>query len=118
MFVGLTCPQKGYLLKRYARPSLKKLDRIAIDEISIGKGHRYPTVVLNLTTGAAIFVGEGKGADALAPFFSRLKRSKAKVKAVAIDMSPAYIAAVIDNLPQAAIVFDHFHVIKMSYNFV
>ena len=30
-------------------------------------------------------------------------------------MSPAYIAAVIDNLPKAAIVFDHFHVIKM-YN--
>ena len=107
--------QKGYLLKRYARPSLKKLNRIAIDEISIGKGHRYLTVVLNLTTGAVIFVGEGKGADALAPFFRRLKRSKAKVKAVAIDMSPAYIAAIIDNLPKASIVFDHFHVIKM-YN--
>ena len=107
--------QKGYLLKRYARPRLKNLNRIAIDEISIGKGHRYLTVVLNLTTGAVIFVGEGKGADGLSPFFSRLKRSKAKVKAVAIDMSPAYIAAVIDNLPEAAIVFDHFHVIKM-YN--
>jgi len=107
--------QKGHLLKRYARPSLNKLARIAIDEITIGKAHRYLTVVLNLKTGAVIFVGEGKGADALAPFFNRLKRSKAKVKAVAIDMSPAYIAAVIDNLPKAAIVFDHFHVIKM-YN--
>jgi len=107
--------QKKYLLKRYAHPSLKKLDRIAIDEISIGKGHRYLTVVLNLTTGAVIFVGDGKGADALAPFFNRLKRSKTKVKAVAIHMSPAYIAAVMDNLPKAAIVFDHFHVIKM-YN--
>lgn len=107
--------QKKYLLKRYARPNLKKLDRIAIDEISIGKGHRYLTVVLNLKTGAVIFVGEGKGADALAPFFLRLKRSKAKVKAVAIDMSPAYIGAVMDNLPKAVIVFDHFHVIKM-YN--
>ena len=107
--------QKGHLLKRYARPSLNKLARIAIDEITIGKAHRYLTVVLNLKTGAVIFVGEGKGADALTPFFNRLKRSKAKVKAVAIDMSPAYIAAVIDNLPKAAIVFDHFHVIKM-YN--
>lgn len=107
--------QKRYLIRRYARPSLKNIDRIAIDEISIGKGHRYLTVVLNLKTGAVIFVGEGKGAEALSPFFKRLKRSKAKVKAVAIDMSPAYIAAVMENLPKAAIVFDHFHVIKM-YN--
>jgi transposase len=105
--------QKEYLLKRYTHPSLKKLDLIAIDEINIGKGHRYLTVVLNLKTGAVIFVGEGKGAEALSPFFNRLKWSKAQVKAVAIDMSPAYIAAVIENLPNAAIVFDHFHVIKL-----
>lgn len=107
--------QKRYLKRRYRNPSLKYIHRIAIDEISIGKGHRYLTVVLNLKTGAVIYVGDGKGADALSPFFQRLKRSKAKVKAVAIDMSPAYIAAVLDNLPDAAIVFDHFHVIKM-YN--
>lgn len=107
--------QKRYLLKRYRRPSLKNIDCIAIDEISIGKGHCYLTVVLNLKTGAVIHVGEGKGAEALAPFFRRLKRSKSTVKAVAIDMSPAYIAAVIEKLPDAAIVFDHFHVVKM-YN--
>jgi transposase len=107
--------QKHYLLKRYARPNLKNIECIAIDEISIGKGHRYLTVVLNLNTGAVIFVGEGKGADALKPFFTRLKRSGVSVKAVAMDMSPAYIGAVLENLPDSAIVFDHFHVIKM-YN--
>ena len=107
--------QKRYLLKRYGRPSLKNIECIAIDEISIGKGHRYLTIVLNLKTGAVMFVGHGKGAAALAPFFRRLKRSKASVKAVAIDMSPAYIAAVLENLPAAKIVFDRFHVIKM-YN--
>ena len=107
--------QKRYLLKRYGRPSLRNIDCIAIDEISIGKGHRYLTVVLNRRTGAVLFVGQGKGAEALAPFFKRLRRSKASVKAVAIDMSPAYIAAVPGNLPNAKIVFDRFHVIKM-YN--
>ena len=104
--------QKKYLSKRYFRPSLENIDLIAIDEISIGKGHKYLTVVLNLGTGAIIFVGEGKGADALKPFWRRIKRFKLKIKAVAIDMSPAYIAAVLDNLPNAAIVFDSFHVIK------
>jgi transposase len=77
------------LKKKYTRPSLKGVRQIAIDEISIGKGNRYLTVVLNLKTGAVIFVGEGKGADALLPFFKRLKRSKTKIKAVAIDMYQA-----------------------------
>jgi len=37
----------------------------------------------------------------------------AKIKAVAMDMSPAYISAVTEHLKEAAIVFDHFHVIKL-----
>lgn len=105
--------QKRYLEKRFSRPKLKHLKQIAIDEISIGKGHRYLTIVLDLATGAVIFVGDGKGGEALLPFWRRLKHSKAKVEAVAIDMSPAYISAVGEHLPQAVIVFDHFHVVKL-----
>ena len=105
--------QKRYLAKKYKRPRLKNIARIAIDEISIGKGHRYLTVVLDLKTGAVIFVGDGKGVDSLKPFFKRLRYSKAKINAVAIDMSPSYIAAVLENLPKSTIVFDHFHVIKL-----
>ena len=105
--------QKRYLQKRFSRPKLKKLKEIAIDEISIGKRHRYLTVVLDLKTGAVVFVGDGKGADALDPFWKQLKRAKSKIDAIAIDMSPAYISAIIKNLPNAKIVFDHFHVIKM-----
>ena len=105
--------QKPYLTKRYKRPRLKHISRIAIDEISIGRGHRYLTVVVDLKSGAVIFVGDGKGAYSLKPFFKKLKYSKAKIKAVAIDMSPSYIAAVIENLPESTIVFDHFHVIKL-----
>ena len=108
--------QKRNLQKRYSKPKLNKLKKIAIDEISIGKGHKYLTIVLDLMTGAVVFVGDGKGADALEPFWKRLKpRSAKKIKAVAIDMSPAYISAIQCNLPHAAIVFDHFHIIKL-YN--
>lgn len=105
--------QKRYLKRRFSRPKLKKLKQIAIDEISIGKGGRYLTLVFDLKFGAVVFVGEGKGADALEPFWKRLNKSKAKVKAVAMDMSPAYISAVTQHLPEAQIVFDHFHVVKM-----
>ena len=104
---------KRYLHRRFARPKLKKLRRLAIDEITIGRGHQYQTVVMDLRTGAVVFVGDGRGAEALDPFWKRLKRSGAKVRAVAMDMSPSYIAAVSKNLPHAQIVFDHFHVIKM-----
>lgn len=107
--------QKRYLKRRFSRPKLRHLKRIAIDEISIGHGQRYLTIVLDLNSGAVVHVGHGKGADALAVFWKRLRRSGADIKAVAIDMSPAYIAAVEKNLTGAVIVFDHFHVIKL-YN--
>ena len=105
--------QKRDLTRRFSRRCLKNVRRIAIDEIAVLKGHRYLTVVLDMDTGAVIFVGDGKGGDALAPFWKKLKRSRAKVKAVAMDMSPAYISAVLEHLPKATIVFDHFHVIKL-----
>ena len=105
--------QKRYLQRRFSSPSLFGLHRIAVDEISVGHGHRYLTVVLNLDSGAVVFVGEGKGADALEPFWRRLKRSRARIRAVAMDMSQAYISAVSTHLPGTTIVFDHFHVIKL-----
>lgn len=107
--------QKRHLRRRYGKPKLKHLRRIAIDEIAIGRGHRYLTVVLDLESGAVVFVGDGKGADALLPFWKRLRHSGATVEAVAIDMSPAYIAAVTKHLPWASLVFDRFHVMKL-YN--
>ena len=105
--------QARSLQRRFGKPKLHKLKQIAIDEIAIGKGHRYVTVVLNLLSGVIVFVGDGKGAEALTPFWKRLRRSGAKVVAVATDMSKAYIQAVRDNLPKAVHVFDHFHVIKL-----
>ena len=105
--------QKRDLGRRYARPKLNDLRRIAIDEIAVGKGHRYLTVVLDLESGAAVFVGDGKGGDALKPFWKRLRRCRAKIEAVAMDMSPAYHDAVSTHLPEAAIVYDRFHVVKL-----
>lgn len=105
--------QKKHLLQKYGRPVLGKLRRIAIDEIYIGK-RGYLTVVLDVLSGAVVFVGDGKGSEALEPFWARLRRCrKLKIEAVAIDMSQAYIKAVRENLKNSVIVFDHFHVIKM-----
>jgi len=107
--------QKRYLTRRFAKVPLKHLRRIAIDEISIGRGQRYLTVVLDLDSGAVVFVGDGRGTASLEPFWKRLRSSRARIEAVATDMSPAYILAVHDNLPDAVHVFDRFHVMKL-YN--
>ena len=80
--------QKRDLQRRYRKPRRNKLKRIAIDEIAVGHGHRYLTVAPNRETGAMVFVGEGKGADALAPFWKRLRASRAKAEAVATGTSP------------------------------
>ncbi|WP_240744907.1 ISL3 family transposase [Desulforhopalus sp. IMCC35007] len=105
--------QKRYLQKKYSHPNLNELKQIAIDEIYVGS-RGYLTVVMDIHNGAVVFVGDGKGSEALEPFWARLRRyRKVKIEAVAIDMSPAYIKAVGQNLKKAVIVFDHFHVIKM-----
>ena len=95
--------QKRNLQRRFGRPKLKHLKQIAIDEISTGKGHRYVTIVMDLESGAVVHVGQGKGGDALAPFWKRLRASHAQIEAV------------MTHLPEATLVFDRFHVIKL-YN--
>ena len=66
--------QAAHLRRRFSKPKLHKLKQIAIDEINIGKGHRYLTIVLNLLTGAVVFVGNGKGAEARHHPRQRLRR--------------------------------------------
>lgn len=105
--------QKQHLARHYARPSLKQVRQIAIDEINVGRGYRFLTLVLDLESGAILFVGQGKKADSLRPFWRRLRAARANIKAVAIDMSPAYQKAVRKHLPQATVVFDRFHVVKL-----
>jgi transposase len=105
--------QREHLERHYSRPPLKHVRQIAIDEICIGQGHRYLTIVLDLESGAVIFVGQGKAADSLLPFWRRLRAAHAQIEAVAMDMSAAYIKAVETYCPRAQIVFDHFHVVKL-----
>lgn len=105
--------EKAYLSGRYSKPRLKDLQYLAIDEFATQKGHQYMTVVMDFKTGQVVYVAEGKKASSLEGFWKRLKASRAKIKAVAIDMSPAYIKAVSKHLPNARLVFDWFHIVKL-----
>lgn len=107
--------QKRFLGKKFGRPKLRKVRTIAVDEIHVGRSRRFATVVLDLETGAVIFVGKGRGIEALKPFWRRLRQARARIAAVATDMAGGYIAAVKKFLPEAVHVFDRFHVMKL-YN--
>lgn len=105
--------ERSYIDKHYGKPRLKDSTHIAIDEFAVQKGHKYMTVVYDLNTCRVLFVGDGKSKEALIQFWKRLRCSGAKIKAVATDMSPAFIGAVRDNLPNAQLIFDRFHITKM-----
>ena len=109
--------EKRHLERKYKHVKLKNIKIIGIDEITIGKDDEnktaYWTVVRDLQSGAVLHVDRGKDGDSLEGFLKRLRRSRAKIEVVAMDMGKAFIAWVKENLQGASIVFDHFHVIKL-----
>ena len=102
-----------YLERHYSPPSLEGVENIGIDEFAVRKGHVYKTIVVDLDSGRVLYVGDGKGADALAKFWRKVKRKGIKIKHVATDLSAAFIASVMENCPEVVHVFDHFHVVKL-----
>ncbi len=103
---------KLYLERDYGQPNLKGLRILAVDEISIRKGHSYLTVVLDFVTGRVLFVGKNRRAKTLKRFFNQLSiGQRKKIEAVAMDMWNPFIKAVKEKLPHAKIVFDLFHVV-------
>jgi hypothetical protein len=54
--------EKTRLERDFAKPPLKGVTHIAIDEIAVQKGHKYLTAVMDLKSGRVIFVGCATGA--------------------------------------------------------
>lgn len=91
---------------------------LGVDEVARAKGQSYFTLVYDLSPGAGygriLWVKEGRESAVLIEFLDALSQECAEgIEAVALDMGPAYIAAVRESLPDAAIVFDRFHVMQM-----
>jgi transposase len=103
---------KEDLRKRARRRSWRKVRRIGIDEIAIRKGHDYMTVVMDLDSGHVLYTAPGKDHTALQPFFRRLRRSGARLSAIAVDMSAAYLKAIeLYAPPGVQVVHDHYHLV-------
>ena len=104
-----------YVDEAVALADYSGVNAVAIDETSRARGHDYVTLVADSEKRAVIFVTEGRGADCVKAFTSDLSAHKGnpeEIKSVSMDMSPAFIKGVTENLPNARITYDKFHVVK------
>ena len=95
------------------RRELQPPTLLGFDEKAIRKGHRYATILTDVANGRVIDLVETRTKEAALQLLGQLPAgSTASIQAVAMDMWPAYIGAVEEALPEAAIVFDKFHIKK------
>lgn len=86
---------------------------IGIDELSRRKGHVYVTNVYDLKDKRLIWSGEGRSTETLKQFFEEHGQAlKDRVKGVCCDMWQPYIDVINEQLPDATLVFDKFHIIQ------
>lgn len=105
---------KSWLRRKEKKRTLSAVRYIAIDEKAIRKGQVYMTIVMDLETGDILYANEGRDAAAVTGFLRKLKRGGSKLKAVAVDMSPAYVKAVKEVFKgKIDIVHDPFHVVGL-----
>lgn len=105
--------------KQYMRAQLERAGTpgpkaIGIDEISIRKGHTYRIVVSDLVRHRPIwFGGKDRSEASMDEFYRFLGEKKAKrIRLAVMDMWKAFRNSTHHHAPQAAILFDKFHVMK------
>ena len=78
---------KLFLERQYGQPNFEGLKILAIDEISIRRGHRYLTIVLDYLTGRVVWIGQHRKARTLSGFFNRMSSQQRKaLQAIVMDM--------------------------------
>jgi transposase len=106
--------EKQYMATQLARAGKPAPKAIGIDEISIRKGHTYRIVVSDLIRGRPIwFGGQDRSAASMAQFYDWLGENKAqRLRLAVMDMWKPFRTVTNERAPQAAILFDKFHVLR------
>ena len=107
----LECQYMREQLRRTGTPAPKV---IGIDEISIRKGHTYRIVVSDLERRRPVwFGGTDRSEESMDLFYQSLGPKKAKkIRLAVMDMWKAFEKSAKKNVPQAAILYDKFHVMR------
>lgn len=105
---------KQYMRAQLARAGTPAPKTIGIDEISIRKRHTYRIVVSDLDRQRPIwFGGEDRSEASMTQFYQWLGEKKSRgLRLVLMDMWKPFRQATAAQAPQAAILFDKFHVMR------
>jgi len=106
--------EKQYMQLQLAKAGMPGPKAIGIDEISIRKGHTYRIVVSDLIRGRPIwFGGEDRSEKSMATFYEQLGQKKSRgIRLAVMDMWKPFRNVTNQHAPQAAILFDKFHVMR------
>jgi transposase len=105
-----------YVDEARERADHSDVTRVAFDETAARRGHNYVTLFVDLLRRRVLFVADGKDAATVEAFATDLAAhggDPAAIAEVGIDMSKAFIAGTAESLPNAAITFDKFHLVKL-----
>lgn len=105
---------KQYMQAQLARVGTPGPRAIGIDEISIRKGQTYRIVVSDLIRGRPIWFGGADRSEAsMREFYDWLGEKKTKrIRLAVMDMWKPFRNVTQERAPQAAILFDKFHVMR------
>ena len=103
-----------YMAEKLRRAGKPRPKVIGIDEISIRKGHIYRIVVSDLEKRRPIwFGGEDRSKESMDRFYEWLGPAKTKhIRLAVMDMWKPFEKSTREKAPQAAILYDKFHVIR------
>ena len=105
-----------YVEAALARLDLADIRRVAIDETAAKRGHNYISLFVDIDKRKVVYIADGRGAETVAEFADHVdahNSDASRIKEVCIDMSGAFIKGVTDNLTEAEITFDKFHIVKL-----
>ena len=88
---------------------------IGIDEKSYRKGHKYVTLVYDMTNNGVEYISYDRKKKSLDEYYNTLSNEQlSSITAVSMDMWDPFMSSTMEHVPDAGrkIVFDRFHVMK------
>ncbi len=107
-----------WIQRAFHKDDQHSVTKIGIDETSNKKGSRSfgSTIAVDLDARRLLFATKGKDESTVDRLKQHLASKEVKpeqIEHISIDMFPAYISGIKGNFPEANIVFDPFHVVKL-----
>jgi transposase len=89
------------------------MEHLSIDEKSFKEGHNYVSVLSHPKTGTVIDVSDGRDTRAVDMLFETAltQEQRESVRTISLDMWKPYMNSSEDNLPNAEMVHDKFHLV-------